>query len=189
MQIVKYEGFHDHLAEQRIPRAHIFHLTMSGIGINGDINWWLTDRKKAIATPHIVSRDGTITELFDPRYKCYHTGINGCNTSVLGTEDDNWGELTEKNGHYFSWTGKEIDPADVIELPLWRGYRFYEKLTDKQMKANTELAMYIHNMFKNIKYEITRDWIVDPSTFCGITTHSCIHPTKMDSHPLLPLFA
>ena len=188
LQIVQYKGFTDHLEERRIPRAFILHGTGSGIGVNNDINYWMTDRNKAVATPLILGRDGTVTQLFDLEFSCYHTGINGCNTSVLGMEIDNWNYLDCKNNRYYSWTGLEIDPDNVIELPLWRGKKYFEKLTDKQKAILPEICRYIVDRFPNIEYFITSNWIADPKNFKGIATHSCIHKSKYDFHPLLPLW-
>lgn len=142
----------------------------------GDLKWWLKD-KKHIATCMIITSDGTPYQLFSSKYWSHHLGIPRTFLKEQGFEDwasrnvklnqesisieiDNWGGLTKiKDGVYKNvYGGKLKIPDNEIQyFPNgFRGYKYYQKYTNAQIKTVGELLL-----FWNKKYGIPLDYNED----------------------------
>ena len=92
------------------------HHTVSGVGIAGDLAWWLATTSR-IATQYIVGRTEGIYKLFNSTYWGHHLGIKSSylkkagfvdyktrnvllNKSCIGIELDSLGGLCERNVKY-----------------------------------------------------------------------------------------
>ena len=169
----------------------VLHHTVSGDGVEGDINWWLSTPDR-IATAFIIARDGVIYQNFNSKYWAHHLGIKmsvfnshgidpgGANVKLninsIGIELDSWGPL--KN-------------PDMVKDPVqyeggYRGYEWYEAYTEQQLDSLKELLEYLC-----AKYEIpvtyNEDmWDVSVRALNGepgIWSHTSYRPDKSDVHP------
>ena len=52
----------------------VIHHTVSGSGVDGDINHWLSSSAR-VATALIIDREGVIHQCFSSRYWAHHLGI------------------------------------------------------------------------------------------------------------------
>ena len=49
----------------------------AGASARSTFDWWQTGQPQRIATAYVVERDGTIFEVFDPRFWAFHLGLAG----------------------------------------------------------------------------------------------------------------
>lgn len=170
----------------------VLHHTVSGAGVTGDIQTWLSDPRD-IATSLIFDRKGTAHQCFYTGKWSYHLG---CGNSELdkhsiGIEIDSWGALAEKNGLFFPINYIEktraINEEDVQVYPKkYRGYRYFEKYTDKCLELTRKALVYLCD-----KYGIPKDynddiWGVNQRALAGepgIFTHASYRGDKSDCHP------
>lgn len=121
----------------------VLHFT-AGV-LHGDIGE-LT--RQYVSTPYVVARDGTIYELFDPKYWSFvmGPGSTGGNKAMSSTsiniEISNLGPLTRdpKLGFLKTWSGKPycaIEQTDAyVHVPGgFRGYHYFATFTDEQYRA------------------------------------------------------
>lgn len=178
----------------------VLHHTVSGEGVEGDINWWKQTEER-VATPYIIGRDGVINQIFDDKYWAHHLGIKiaqlrqfgstatneRLNQLSVGIELDSWGGLVKKNGKWYNFTGIEIKPENVVEIPKgYRGYYGFEKYTDKQISSLKELLLMLIS-----KYNIPKDFKENMFDFNekavkgyhGIWSHTSFRPDKSDIYP------
>lgn len=148
------------------------HHTVSGNGVQGDINWWIKSLFR-IATAFIIARDGVIHQLFNSAYWAYHLGVKdatlsalgitnvsakGLNRNSIGIELDSWGGLLPVGASLFypaKWDKerkiyvpnnkcKPLTKDSVIEYQEpYRGFTFYERYTDAQLASLYELLRYL----------------------------------------------
>lgn len=154
----------------------VLHHTVSGRGVMGDINWWLSDSKR-IATSKIIDWEGKIYQCFYSKYWAHHLGVTAnqlksygfsdfntrnetLNKHSIGVEIDAWGGLIEhkKNWYPAIWDDKlkknvpnlKIKPIEnvyVLDKP-YRGFYGFEKYTDKQIQTLGELLTYYCDEYK-----------------------------------------
>lgn len=179
----------------------VLHHTASGSGAYNDIAFWESDKKR-IATHCIVEHDGTILQCFSSKYMAYHLGVGLKGNKVpgkykkdpfwydkhsIGIEIDSWGPLTQKDGKFFSWTGKEVLSENVVYYPKgYRGQLFYERYTADQIETVRQLLLWFHE-----RYEIPLDFNYDIFDVCnraldkvpGIYSHTSYRSDKTDVHP------
>ena len=86
--------------------------------------------------------DGVIVEAFDLRYWEHHLGTKNTNNSLLnkqsiGIEICNYGPLTKtQDGEFFTYVNSKVPEKDVVDLGKnWRGFRYYQNYTDKQIES------------------------------------------------------
>jgi N-acetyl-anhydromuramyl-L-alanine amidase AmpD len=131
---------------------------------------WLNFHTNKVNVPFIICRNGNINEYFDPKYWAYHTGVGLCRESI-GIEIECWGGLDFDNGYFLPWTGDKsqaVSPERVLTTSLWRGKRYWEMLTFKQVISLDYLVKLMINDFSKIR------------TVC---THADINAEKTDYPP------
>jgi len=201
----------------------VLHHTVSGPGIRGDIQHWLslTDR---IATCIIIDDKGVANQCFSSKYWAHHLGIKSSylqaqgftdwttrnvelNRSSIAIEIDNWGGLVQGDGaskqfglksdgtpnmilteagKFYAAYGNKVDCVVQEYTEPFRGYKFYEKYSDAQIKTIGELLLLWH-----IKYGIPLDyhddmWDISKRALGGepgIWTHVNYRTDKSDCHP------
>ena len=178
----------------------VLHHTASGRGVNGDYRWWLEDPAR-IATSVIIDRDGTINQLFAGKYWGHHIGCKEdflrakkatktnkeLNQHSIGIEIDAWGQLTQKDGRFYSYTGAEVPLCEVAtyETPF-RGHRYYQCYTPAQINSVRDLLLY-WGQRNNIPLSYNEDmWDVSKRALdgeAGIWTHVSYRDDKCDCHP------
>lgn len=196
-----------------VPKTQIvLHHTISGDGINGDINTW-EDDPAVIATCIIIDRVGTPWQLFSSKYWAHHLGCKTSNNlelnrNSIGIEIDNWGGLilgdgtvkqfgkykngkpkliTTEPGRYYNYYGNVIY-VNVQEYPeKFMGYQYFEKYSEAQIKTAGELLLLWHNKY-NISLKYNEDmWDKSERALAGengIWTHVSFRGNgKSDCHP------
>ena len=190
----------------------VLHHTVSGPHIDGDVNSWIRN-KHNVGTTIIVDRDGTPWQLFSSKYWAYHLGI-GTNSHYLdkhsiGIELDNWGGLTKGSGSLKFFKTKKYklgkwnlngtdtkkyynDYGGVVDTPIqyypegFRGYYYFEKYTEKQIRTVGELLLLwrdrygIPLTFNEDMFEFSSDAIDGKP---GVWTHVSFRKDKSDCHP------
>lgn len=189
----------------------VLHHTVSGDGVDGDINWWLKDGKR-IGTCILIARDGTIHQVFSSKYWAYHLGENGDDhkkvglkyqrndMKSIGIEIDSWGGLVkdESTGSWYpaKWDSvkkkmipnKSVKPIqNVTEYPNgYRGFKGFESYTDAQIEAVKNLLEYWGESY-GIPLDYNEDmWDISAkalSGYAGVFTHTSFRSDKSDCHP------
>lgn len=178
----------------------VLHHTVSGQGVQGDINWWKQTPEK-VGTHYIISREGDIVQVIEDKYWIHHLGVTTrqlglhkstvtntkLNQMSIGIELDNWGGLVKRNGKWYSYTGVEIPSCDVQEYPKgYRGYYAFEKYSAAQLVSLNELLhslIEIHNIPKTYFPEIWDFNAKAVKGYHGIWSHTSFRPDKSDCHP------
>lgn len=173
----------------------VLHHTVGGTA-QSSIDYWNSNAER-VGTAYIIDRDGTIFEVFDPKYWSFHLGLKGTNGSVdkrtIGIELASEGGLVQVEGQvkrfYNAKTGGLVHKDEYIDLGQpWRGYRFYDKYEDAQINAMLALLDKLCRDFS-----ITRAMPDDPRVFDskwtkleGVFSHSHVRQDKSDLHPGQP---
>ena len=155
------------------PKNMVFlHHTAGSHRPDWTIHGWNTDgtstNKSRVATSWVIGGkstrdgnddfDGKVYRAFDEEYWAYHLGTrssdtNGINLNKnsIGIEICNYGPLTKsKNGEYFNWAGGKVPENQVYKIEKgFRGYQYYHRYTEKQLKSTKKLLLEIserHNI-------------------------------------------
>jgi hypothetical protein len=188
----------------------VLHHTVSGPGIEGDVQTWINDKDR-VATAIIIDRNGTPYQLFQSKYWAYHLGAGDHNQDrrSIGIEIDNWGGLNLGNNSLkvyrhehkklFPWHLKITNPnkfytvyGNTVDVPIqfyplgFRGFQYFEKYTNAQIQTVGELLL-----FWRMKYNILLDYhdnMFDVSSSAmsgtpGIWSHTSFRSDKSDIHP------
>lgn len=148
------------------------HHTAGGHDPYAVVKMWNNDTRGAIATQYVIGNkstsgnetmDGVIVEAFPDNAWAYHLGDNGSNLlhpHSVGIEICSYGPLTKggfkSNGKFinkdpnkfYNYVGTEMPSDQVCDLGYeFKGYRYYHKYSDKQIKA---LEMLIDSEIKKI---------------------------------------
>jgi N-acetyl-anhydromuramyl-L-alanine amidase AmpD len=179
------------------PKKYIFLHHTAGGSAAGAIAGWAADPLH-IATPYIIERTGDIYEVYDPKYWAYSLGVKG-NTAIekaaIPIEIVSYGNLTVatadnpakkvRKGDFVSYTGRPISPAEVVQLNF-RGFKYYQKYTDAQIRALSELLPYLMDRFKIApQTDLNGFWEYrSPATLTpGIWSHTTVRKDKVDIFP------
>lgn len=168
----------------------VLHHTASGgvssnaNGAANDILFWEQQVAKTgtkVATSFILTRDGTILQLFSTRYWAYHLGITDAwftqygtpgidnvqlNSQSVGIEIDNWGGLINVGGSWYPAAnpkGAAIPIQNVIEYKApnyphgFHGYFAFEKYTPDQIASLRVLIHAINVGFPKIQLKYEND--------------------------------
>jgi len=191
-----------YIREQSIKNQIVLHHTVSGQGVDGDINWWrkTTDR---IGTSIIIGWDGKIYQCFSTKYWAYHLGLHRNNNKILnkqsiGVEIDSWGGLVELGGKWYpaKWdevankmvANTNIKPIKNVQIynEKYRGFYGFEKYTDEQIEAVRKLLVFWGETY-NIPLNYNEDiWDVSNEALSGkkgIWSHVSFREDKSDCHP------
>lgn len=185
----------------------VIHHTVSGPGVEGDINTWLGNSSR-VATGFIIGRSGIPYQCFSSKYWGIHLFRNsdifleyGYNQSAaevqrykiekctIGVELDSWGPLTKKGDKYMTAYGtdsKLTDDEVIYYQNGHRGYNYFEKYTEEQLRTLGELIL-----FWSEKYDIPVTYNSTMWNVCkdalngnpGIWSHVTYRKDKNDAHP------
>lgn len=129
----------DHWARDQRGRIGT-HFVIGGIDSKLDSN--SVDKESA---PH----DGLILQAIPENKYGFHLGATKSSymhTHSLSIEICAAGYLKKKGNKFYTWYNEEVHPSQVAELDQeFRGYRYYQKYTDKQLKALKALLILIAN--------------------------------------------
>jgi len=183
------------------PKNQVYlHHTVSGKGVSGDIAHWIKSKFR-IGTCVIISRDGTINQVFSSKYWAFHLGVKSSvykrlgipykrrDMTSIGIEIDSYGGL-RWDASINQWRtvyGNVVPLSRVVEYPKgYRGFYAFEKYTDAQIEATRQLLVYW-----NGKYEIPLTYHADMwelnrralSGVSGVWSHTSVREDKSDCHP------
>lgn len=208
----------EYVFEKTLKMQHCLHHTASGKGVRGDYSTFMKPGK--IATNTIVGHD-KIYQLFSTDHWGYHLGIEKSffakmkipyqrlDRICIGTEIDNWGPLKLIGGKFVTYVNKfgsgnrvdnngerlivTVPESEVVHYAdKFRGYLFYQKYTDFQIKATKHLCeKYEREHGIPTKYREDM-WDVCPDALKGIPgtyTHVSYRHDKSDCHPQPELIA
>ena len=120
------------------------------------ISGWRADTRGPVATEFVIGgqrinnnnsiHDGEVVQAFPVGGYGWHLGIGNIlmHRNSVGIEVCSFGQLTEKNGKYYTYVGSEVDPAQVVTLNKhYRNYEHWHKYSYKQIAALKELILYV----------------------------------------------
>ena len=181
--------------KEQHPKKQIYlhHTAGTGTGSGCFAGW----EKKAnkIATCVVIDRSGQITQGFPSSAWAYHLGTKvevfkkagvpytALDKISIGIELINWGGLTEKEGKFYSYTGREVTDVCKVKYKL---YEYWESYTPEQIESTRKLLLYWGK-----KYGI--DLTYNPDIFevnkralkgeAGVFTHNSTRVDKVDVYP------
>lgn len=191
-----------YIKKQTSKKQIIFHHTVSGQGVDGDISWW-RQTKERIGTAIIIDWEGKIYQCFSSRYWAYHLGVKASNSKTLnkesiGIEIDAWGGLVKHNKSWYpaKWDKKlKKNIANIAVAPIkniqlypkgYRGFYAFEKYTKKQIEALRKLLVFWNETY-NIPLDYNEDmWDISSNALsgkAGVWTHTSFRTDKSDCHP------
>lgn len=180
----------------------VLHHTVSGQGVNGDINWWRKTSDR-VGTAIIIGWDGKIYQCFSSKYWGYHLGLHRNNNKILnqqsiGIEFDAWGGLVESDSKWYpaKWDkinkviipNTKIKPVENVQVydEKYRGFYGFEKYTDEQIEAVRQLLVFFNEIY-NIPLDYNEDmWDVSTDALtgkAGVWSHVSFRQDKSDCHP------
>ncbi len=188
----------DQYEDEAAPKHQIvLHHTASGDGSQGDLQSWRSTREK-IATAFVIERSGKLVQVFHSSRWAYHLGISSPrwpqqDRQSIGIELDSWGALNERDGKFFSWSGKEIPGSQVHVYPKpWRGFRAFERYTPEQLQKLEDLLVYLGDLYKiplGFGPEIFEYQSRALELVPGVYAHASYRKDKADAHPQPELIA
>jgi len=186
----------------------VLHHTVSGQGVNGDINWWLQTSDR-VATHMIVDWEGKIYQCYSSKYWAHHLGCKtsnnrSLNKASIGIEIDAWGGLVRYNRQWYpaKWDkdlkkmvpNLKVAPIQNVEKypEGFRGFYAFEKYTPEQIEAVRLLLAYFKSKYKiPITYNPGM-WDINDKALsgkAGVWTHVSFRKDKSDCHPQPELIA
>lgn len=179
-------------------KTQIFlHFTAGGPSAKNVISGWNSD-ETTVSTAFVVDRNtGEIFECFDPKFWSFHLGIKNTNgrldrTSV-GIEICSYGPLKKVDNKFYAWPKDwktEIKESSVFKLDkTFRGYDFFESLTDVQISNVEKLLRILIKTYKiKVQTSFDESWFefnqnLINNTLPGIWTHTGVRRDKSDLYP------
>lgn len=187
----------------------VLHHTASGPNPYTVIDGWKNDTRGRIATQYVIGGrsskgdeyDGLIVEAFPDPFWASHLGnVNSyLHSHSVGIEICNWGILTERNGKFFNYVGREIPAANVYKFKEpFRGSLYYHAYTDAQIESTKQLLIHLSNKYnidlgKGLKHWLNTlkkpglafDYFLDAAAgkVFGLLSHTSVRRDKSDVYP------
>ena len=200
----------DYFQEEFPKKQVVLHHTVSGNGVDGDVKTW-EDDPAVVGTAMIIDRDGTPYQLFSSKYWAWHLGIGNKarDSQSIGVEIDNWGYLIPGDGtikqfgkkpdgtpkmvqtvigKYYAYYGNAVDVSMQNYPNGFRGYNYYEKYTNEQIRTVGELLLFWKQKYNIPLTYHEQMWDVSQDALSGVPgvwTHVSYRPAnaKTDLHP------
>jgi N-acetyl-anhydromuramyl-L-alanine amidase AmpD len=215
-EIVQYQLPEAQYYKEEQPKSQIFlHHTAGNPNPYRAIDFW-NSNPEHIGTAFCVGgepskdkdgkeiwKDGEIVQAFGSKYWAYHLGLKqeifkkygvpykSLDKSSIGIEINNWGGLQLKNDKFYTYVGSTVDADEVIEYASpFRGYKFYQRYTDKQIENTIRLVKYLCDKFGISKVYNEDMWDISGRALAGangIWSHTSVRSDKSDVHPYPPL--
>lgn len=181
-----------YIRELHIKNQVVWHHTVSGRGVTGDVYTWQKDPRR-IATSLIIDYYGIVNQCFATYYWASHlkAGNQKLDKCSIGIEIDSWGALVEHNNKYYpkDYIGKvKAVPEKNIQFydNGFRGYGAFEKYSEAQIETARKVAIYL-----NQRYGIPMVYNEDVWDICdralngedGFFCHVSYNKGKSDIHP------
>lgn len=124
-------------------------------------------------TTFTINVDGMIYQHYDPKYYSDFIGVeqDRCNISV-GLVNPGWLKLIESD-KYVDWLGHVYTEDDGVYEKSWRGYKYWLKYSEKQIKSLNSLLPYLCDIY-NIEENIIETNVYDENVdiFKGVVFRS-----------------
>lgn len=189
--------------DEATPKISIFLHHTAGGGAEEAVRWW-NQTPERVGTALFVERDGRALQCCEIATWAWHLGVTYANTKQnklgIGIELVSRGfvipEVKDKETTYYAYplwplkTQRVKIPTDqVVELDqTWRGFKFWHKYTDEQVKTTVELMKYLVKRFDiKVQKDLTKFWEYDESVAKqnkpGIWAHTTVRKDKFDIFP------
>jgi hypothetical protein len=105
----------------------------------------------------------------------------------IGIEICNWGQLTEKNGKFYTYVNTEVPSNQVMVLDTpYKGYKYWHNYTEAQIASVKELLLFWNDAY-GIPLDYNEDiWGVTTRALKGekgVFTHNSVRRDKVDVYP------
>lgn len=177
----------------------MLHFT-AGHNVSAALATWMSQNIN-IGVPYVLDQDGTVYEIFDPKYWAYHLGCTG--PFALNHKHDkrsvpieviNYGPLKLVGNQLNSWPNNygqkfcDVSETDKYVKATYRGFDYFEAFPAVQKAALVELVKKISTDFnipivlppadKLTVYDMQffNDWK-------GVASHQNYRPDKFDIGP------
>jgi hypothetical protein len=204
----KYDFAKSQFIQEEAPKTQIYlHHTAGNSNGFDTFRFWETNQER-IATCVTVCgrpknndgfRDGQIVQGYSSKFWAYHLGLRestfqkfdlpykSLDKTSIGIEICNWGQLTRKEGKFYTHANTVVREEEVTELPVaHRGYKYYHSITDAQIVSVEKLLRHWGKTY-GISLEYKEDiWDVCPRALngeSGIFTHNSVRYDKTDISP------
>jgi hypothetical protein len=171
----------------------------------GVINGWTNDNRGQIGTEFVLggqsirgndnAYDGVIAQAFPKGNYAWHLGLGNTelHRNSVGIEICNFGQIVKGE----TWAGQPIVSTQHVDIKkTFRGFRYWHRYSDKQLKVLKSLILYIANR-DNIDVrkglpELVKSKGASAFDFCnvpvvtknpGLWTHTNVIKTKVDCFP------
>ena len=189
MKQVKFTGYFTEQVTKK--QIYLHHTAGGGDGVNCFHGW----NGGNIATCVAISRNGEIVQGFDSKYWAYHLGLKSAHfvgmpfikldKLSIGIEICNWGFLTEKNGKFLNYLGKEVKDVCKLDKP-YKGFTYFENYTKEQIESTKQLLLLWEEKY-GIDLTYNEDiWNVTKRALLGkngVFTHNSVRKDKIDVYP------
>lgn len=188
--------------QEEFPKKQIvIHHTVSNGNAKNVVTWWGKTPAR-IGVAFVIDREGIIHQCFSSKHWAHHLGIKSAknkqlNQQSIGIELCAWGSLKRsdlKSGivaQFTSSTGTIVPTNEVIELEKpFRGSKYYQKYTDKQLKTLQILLNYLCKTYHIPKSYNSDMWDYSRAAMNGspgIFTHVSFRKDKSDCFPQIEL--
>lgn len=194
----------------------IIHHTVSGDGVMGDINWWKMTKDRisthviigrdgkiyqCYSSKYWGHHIGIQKKyLMNYGFTDWKTRNVLLNKKSIGIEIDSWGGLVKYDEKFYpakydKITNTHIPNLDIKPIPKknvityekgYRGFNYYEKYTNSQLKSLAELLKFWNKTYK-IPLNYNSDmWDVSENALngtSGVWSHTSFRADKSDAHP------
>lgn len=154
----------EYVSDDSTSKHYIFlHHTAGSADPFATAYYWNNDSRGRIGTHFVIGgkesngstrHNGNVVECMPLENYAWHLGDNGSHymhTHSISIELTNWGWLKEDNGVFYNYLDNQVPEDQVIDLCYeYRGYRYYHKYSDEQLKSLESLLKYLSN-----KYDIS----------------------------------
>lgn len=184
----------DYIASEIKKDLIVLHHTVGG-SVTSTVNYWNSDVSR-VGTAYLIERTGEIYEVFDPKYWAFHLGLKNSRGSVdkrsIGIEIASEGGLIQRNGKLYCYdkvSKRTLFTQEYYDHSVpWRGYRFFDAYSEKQISAVIALIDFLCEQFKIPRKTPANHFETDDSyrEFTGILGHFHLRTDKSDVHPGFP---
>jgi hypothetical protein len=208
MEIKQYSFPESQYFKESFPKTQIYlHHTAGNANPLSVFDGWAANPER-IATcvtiggnPGTIGKwkDGLIVQGFSSKFWAYHLGLKTATFTKanvpyksldkisIGIEVCNWGQLTLKNGKYYTYTNREMPLSEVTELETpYKGFKYFHKYTDAQIESVKDLLLLWKDRYK-IPLTYNEDiWNITPRALrgeLGVFTHNSVRTDKVDIYP------
>lgn len=152
-----------------------------------------------ISGPGPTSADGQIIQGFSSKHWGFHLGLKestfqkaglpyqSLDKISIGIEICNWGQLTEKNGKFYTYVNRELPASQVCTLDKpFKGFKHFHNYTDAQIESVKQLLLLWKERY-GIPLDYYEDiWDITPRALkaaSGVFTHNSVRRDKVDVYP------